>query len=184
MVVASSFPCYIGRFKKVDVVTRALGYTESIPGRDSVAANLAFLDCSFQHAECIFQAAAEDIVRDIGELRFWIVHMKQVDRLESQIVTGTLDLIFQKSGRHAMHSPGQLLEIENAGLDILAPEVSPRIGGHVAVKREISRLGADQDFIPLQFPDINQLPECCADIALGALVPVVNSRVQNIDAGA
>jgi len=68
-------------------------------------------------------------------------------------------------------------------LDILAPEVSARIGGHVAVKREISRLGTDQDFIPLQFPGINQLPECCADIALRALVSVVNSCIQNIDAG-
>src|SRR2546427_2433794 len=55
MVVASSFPCYIGRFKKVDVVPRAFGNTESVPGRDSVAANPAFLDGSFQCDECIFK---------------------------------------------------------------------------------------------------------------------------------
>src|ERR1700674_467067 len=82
-----------------------------------------------------------------------------------------------------MHAADKLFEIHNAGLHVFADEVSARVGRRVAVERQIARLGANQDFVRLQFSRFDSLLDCGTDVALRALVTVIDRGIKNIYAG-
>ena len=83
-----------------------------------------------------------------------------------------------------MHPAGKLRRIQNTGLHVFAREVRARVGRQSAIERQVAGFGAHHDFVTLQLSRFDSLPQRHTDIALRALMAVVDGGIENVDAGA
>jgi hypothetical protein len=96
----------------------------------------------------MFQALTKNLARNFRQLGFRIMQVEEVNGLEAQIFAGAFDLVAQVVGRNAMHAAHHLLRVHDSALDVFLQEIAARIRREVAVKREISGFGGDENFLP------------------------------------
>src|SRR3954469_4381015 len=149
-----------------------IGHAKSIPCGHAVEAQNALRDFLLQESKGLFQPLQKDNASDIAQLRFGIVQVEEIDRLESQITAGSFNLIIEKFGGNAMHASRQLLRIENSRLNVLAHEISARIRRHLAIERQVASLGRNKDLIALQFLGTDYSLQGSGDVAFRTLVAV------------
>ena len=85
--------------------------------------------------------------RHFAQLRFRIVQVENINRVQPQILPAAFELIRQVVRRHAMAARGNIFHAKNSALQKFLRKIDVRIGGHFAVRRQKSRLGADHDFV-------------------------------------
>ena len=115
-----------------------------------------------------------------AQLRFRIVQVEDVDRIQPQILPAAFQLIRQIIRRHAMAARGNILHSKNSALQKLLRKINIRIGGHFSVRRQKSCLGADHDFIAT-VTFVEKLAQRGAHRALAALKPVIDGGVHHVD---
>src|SRR5205085_5845374 len=146
------FACdFLGDFDDLGQIDeRAIvgGDPESTPGGHAIEANDVLDYGLFQHGEGSEDPAAEFTPPNLSELGFGVVEIKNVNGVQHQILARALNLVGQVDGGHAMHSASNLSGIEDAAFDVFTSEIGARISRNLAIEAEISRFGADQDFIP------------------------------------
>ena len=91
-------------------------------------------------------AAVEHLARHFIELRFRIMQVIDVNRFHAQVAAAAFQLVGQKVGRHRVATTGNIPFAQDARGYVLAIEIFAGIGGHVAIGRQKSALGADQYF--------------------------------------
>ena len=148
-----------------------------------VEAQAGVFHLTFQQLESMPQALPKNLRGHVRELRLRIVQIEDIDGCQAKIPAGALDLVLEIRRRNAVHASGKVLGIEDAGLDVLLHKIFARIRGEISVEREIARLRANQDFITPNIACAHQLRKGGADVALRALMPIVDSGVDNVNAG-
>ncbi len=82
-----------------------------------------------------------------------------------------------------MHAADDFFGIDDSAFDVLVDKITTRIGREISVEGEIAGFGGDENFLPCYFSLLDQPRQGNADIPFGPLVPVVDGRVQHVDAG-
>src|SRR5262249_38051488 len=137
----------------------------------------------FQHDKSIAQTLTELGSTHTGsELRLRIMDVEHVDRLELQIPPRALKLIFQISRRHAVGASGDLRGGGNPLVDVFSDKVALGIVGNISIEREIARLCTHQNLIATQLTGGDQLLKGGSDVPFGALMTVVDGRIQRVHA--
>jgi hypothetical protein len=125
------------------------------------------------------QAFFKLLGREIAELRFGIVQVIDVDGIDAEIFPAAFDLVGEESRREHVTSGGDVLGADEAGRDVSALEIIRDVGGHFAIGREESALGADHDFIARKSAP-REFFESRADGALAALEAIIDRGIQHV----
>ena len=83
-----------------------------------------------------------------------------------------------------MRAVDQIGGRDDSRLHVMLFEPRARIGRHLAVKRDVTALGRDDDLVALDLARRDQLAKRLADISFAALEAVVHRRVDQIDPAA
>ncbi len=83
-----------------------------------------------------------------------------------------------------MHAASDLAGRSDSGFYVFFAQIVALVRRKFAIEWQVAGLGADQDFVTLQFVRFDQLLDRRSDVALRALVPVVDGGVEHINAGA
>ncbi len=129
------------------------------------------------------QSLAERLATDLLELGLDVVQVVEVDRLEAEVATAPLDLVFQIAGSHAVASLSDLVFGRDARIEKALGHVASPGPGVFGVVREIASLGRDEDLVARRATLRERARERAADGPLAPLAPVVDRRVENVDPG-
>lgn len=151
---------------------------EGVPRRNAVGADSAFVGRRFQHTESFAQAMAERVGIDGANLRFRIVNVINVQRIDAEIDARTVQLAGQVDRMHAM-AVGDEIPLRDAALTDVT-RLEPLGTGWV---RQVTALGTDDEFLALDRVLFLGAHERAADAFFGAFETVIDRRIDDVDAG-
>src|SRR5207302_1585526 len=101
--------------------------------------------------------------------RFRVVQVKNVDGVQAEVGAAPVDLVDEEVGLHGMHATGEVFPLQKFGQ---------------GSRREEAGLGGHHDLVALAVAGGEELRQSRANRPFRALMPVVDGRVQEVDAAA
>src|ERR1700722_6319827 len=100
-------------------------------------------DSRFQKLKRRSDTAVKHFARDFAQLRFGVVQIIDVNRLETQVAAAAFKLISDEARRHGVAASSYVSFAQDSGGNIFTIEIFARVRRHVTIGRQESALGAD-----------------------------------------
>src|SRR5574341_1686634 len=124
----------------------------AVPRRRPVDADLALAHGGLQRFERGADAREELRSVDGLELRFGVVDVIDVERVEAEVGAASLDLVAEVAGRHAVRAARHVAGPDDSRLEVRRREPRARVARDGAVERDVAALGGDDDLVAADDP--------------------------------
>ncbi len=157
---------------------------QAVPRCATVSTDLARRTSLLEHLERRADSPLE--LRGVYgiELLLGVVQVVEIDRVKSQIRAAARDLVLEKCGSEAVTAGDDVLGTHDSGIEILASHVVEIVfafRGLRSVERDVAALRADHELVARCRLHSHRARERFAESALGALAPIVDRTVEQVD---
>src|SRR6266498_975231 len=164
------------------IAIRSGRHSKPIPRRDAVILQAPRGAPLLKRLKCRAQALVKLFFRNLGQLRLRIVDVINVHTTDTHVSERLLQLILQIGWSHAVTAADDILPTRYAGFDKRLFNIAANVSRRRAVKRQITTLRADDQFIAREPFGGSQVTQSRADGAFASLKPVVCRRIDYIGA--
>src|SRR6266850_3939255 len=154
---------------------------KTVPGRHTIVSDLSVGYALLEKLKRRAQTLPELFRRYGSQLRLRIVNVVDVDAGQVHVRQRLPELALQIPRRHAVRAAGDICEARDPGLHESLFDVLPNIARRLAVKRQVTALGANHDLVTRKSPLV-EFSQGCANRSFTSLKTIIGGCVDDVRA--